>query len=208
MIDLNLDSLDNLDSLMEEESREPKFKIGDEVVDPTSSLNGTIVKVEKPIYSYMPYQYEVVLSNGKRSRFEEDCLQQNFDTDDVFALCENRNFANYEDYMIVNTLFKIDNVNSNTISTLRASRTQFKAYQFKPLLKFFASPSKRILIADEVGLGKTIEAGHILLELKARKEFRNAIIVCPKSLREKWQTEMSQRFGIDFTIYVNPYRLH
>ena len=186
---------------MEDEVREPKFKIGDEIVDPTSGLNGTIIKVEEPVYSYMPYQYEVVLSNGKRSRFEEDCLQRNFDVDDVFALCENRNFANYEDYMIVNTLFKIDNVNSNTISTLRASRTQFKAYQFKPLLKFFASPSKRILIADEVGLGKTIEAGHILLELKARKEFRHAIIVCPKSLREKWQTEMNQRFGIDFTIY-------
>ena len=178
-----------------------KFQCGEEVVDPTSGLCGVVVKVEEPMYEWMDMQYEVFLSNGRRTRFVEGCLQKRFNTDDVFELCENRNFANYDDYMIVNTLFKIDNVNNNTISTLRASRTQFKAYQFKPLLKFFASPQKRILIADEVGLGKTIEAGHILLELKARKEFRHAIIVCPKSLREKWKTEMDERFGIDFTIY-------
>ncbi len=178
-----------------------RFKIGDQVVDPSSGLKGTVVKVEAPVYEWMGFLYEVVLSNGTRTSFEEDSLQECFDTDDVFELCENRNFSNYDDYMVVNTLFKIDNVNNNTISTLRASRTQFKAYQFKPLLKFFASPEKRILIADEVGLGKTIEAGHILLELRARKELRHSLIVCPKSLREKWRTEMSSRFGIDFTIY-------
>ena len=129
----------NFDSLSHEREREAKFKIGDEVVDPISGLSGTVVQVEKPVYDWMGSQYQVVLSNGTRSRFDEDCLQRSFDTKDVFAICENRNFSNYEDYMIVNTLFKIDNVNSNTISTLRASRTQFKAYQFKPLLKFFAS---------------------------------------------------------------------
>ena len=178
-----------------------KFEIGDDVFDPISKLNGTVIKINEPPYDWMGFQYEVVLSNGTRTSYEEDYLQHPINPSDVFALCENRNFASYADYMIVNTLFKIDNVNSNTISTFRASRTQFKAYQFKPLLKFFASPEKRILIADEVGLGKTIEAGHILLELKARKEFRHVIIVCPKSLREKWRTEMWQRFGLDFTIY-------
>lgn len=191
----------DLDSLTMNASQVAKFKIGDEVIDPVSGLTGSVVRVEKPEYDWMGYQYQVVLSNGTPSMFEEDRLQHSFNTSDVFELCANRSFASYGDYMIVNTLFKIDNVNNNTISTLRASRTQFKAYQFKPLLKFFASPEKRILIADEVGLGKTIEAGHILLELKARKEFRNAVIVCPKSLREKWRTEMQQRFGLDFTIY-------
>ena len=191
----------DMDSDEQETRREAKFKIGDDVVDPISGLRGTVVKVEEPRFDWMGFQYEVILSNATRTSFQEDSLQECFNTDDVFELCENRNFASYDDYMIVNTLFKIDNVNNNTISTLRASRTQFKAYQFKPLLKFFSSPEKRILIADEAGLGKTIEAGHILLELKARKEFRHAIIVCPKSLREKWKSEMDQRFGIDFTIY-------
>lgn len=191
----------DLDSLSMNASQVAKFEIGDEVIDPVSGLTGFVVRVEKPEYDWMGYQYQVVLSNGTPSMFEEDRLQRSFNTSDVFELCANRSFASYGDYMIVNTLFKIDNVNNNTISTLRASRTQFKAYQFKPLLKFFASPEKRILIADEVGLGKTIEAGHILLELRARKELRNAVIVCPKSLREKWRTEMLQRFGLDFAIY-------
>lgn len=197
---MNLANL-KLKPLTNSVERTAKFNIGDEVIISASGLSGHVIKVEKSMYSWLGFMYDVVQSNGTRAAFREDELQKSFDTGDVFALCENRNFSNYDDYMIVNTLFKIDNVNCNTISTLRASRTQFKAYQFKPLLKFFASPEKRILIADEVGLGKTIEAGHILLELKARKEFRNAIIVCPKSLREKWQTEMEQRFGLDFTIY-------
>ena len=191
----------DFDNLAQTAPKVAKFAIGAEVVDPTSGLAGKVYEVKEPPYDYMEFQYRVVLSNGKATSFTESGLQEKFDTDDVFALCENRNFASYDDYMIVNTLFKIDNVNSNTISTLRASRTQFKAYQFKPLLKFFASPERRLLIADEVGLGKTIEAGHILLELRARKEFRHALIVCPKSLREKWKTEMHQRFGLEFTIY-------
>ena len=66
-----------------------------------------------------------------------------------------------------NTAFKIKSSNNNTISSLKASRTLFRPYQFKPLLKFLNSDNRRLLIADEVGLGKTIEAGHIMLELKA-----------------------------------------
>lgn len=188
-------------STLQGDNTEAQFKRGDEVYVPSCGLKGCITKVVDPPFQWMGLQYEVLLQNWTKTTYPEDSLQECFDIDDVFALCEKGNFASCEEFMIVNTLFKIDNVNSNTISTLRASRTQFKAYQFKPLLKFFASPEKRLLIADEVGLGKTIEAGHILLELKARKEFRNAIIVCPKSLREKWQTEMKRRFGLDFTIY-------
>ena len=60
------------------------------------------------------------------------------------------------------------------------------------------SDNKRILIADEVGLGKTIEAGHIMLELKARGEFKNALVVCPMALKAKWATELNDKFGLDF----------
>ena len=55
-----------------------------------------------------------------------------------------------------------------------------------------------MLIADEVGLGKTIEAGHIMLELKARGEFHNALVICPMALRSKWATELNEKFGLDF----------
>lgn len=58
-----------------------------------------------------------------------------------------------------------------------------------------------MLVADEVGLGKTIEAGHIMLELKARRELRNVLIICPMSLQAKWKAELFEKFGLSFKIY-------
>ena len=55
-----------------------------------------------------------------------------------------------------------------------------------------------VLIADEVGLGKTIEAGYILKELLARGLVKRVLVVCPANLKEKWRAEMQQRFGIEF----------
>lgn len=135
----------------------------------------------------------------------ETCLEQNldgfFEIENPFERVRKGIFGNRDQFVLVNTTYKINNSNNNTISSLKASKTLFKAYQFKPLLKFFNSHTRRILIADEVGLGKTIEAGHILLELKAREEFNTALIVCPNSLKIKWQVELQEKFGLSFKIY-------
>ncbi len=56
----------------------------------------------------------------------------------------------------------------------------------------------RALLCDEVGLGKTIEAGMILLELSMRKLARRVLILTPPSLIEQWRGEMSRKFGLDF----------
>jgi superfamily II DNA or RNA helicase len=104
---------------------------------------------------------------------------------------------------MVNTSFKILNSNNSTISSLCASKTIFKTYQYKPLMKFFGSGNQKILIADEVGLGKTIEAGHIMLEMKARNKWKNVLVVSPKSLLTKWQTELEEKFDLKFKIYEN-----
>ena len=85
---------------------------------------------------------------------------------------------------------------ANLIYSLNTTNTQFLAYQFKPVLQFLDSPSNGILIADEVGLGKTIEAGLIWTELKARTDARRLLIVCPAMLREKWVDELANRFGV------------
>ena len=77
----------------------------------------------------------------------------------------------------------------------------FQVHQYVPTEMFFNSPSRRLFIADEVGLGKTIEAGHIMLELKARGELDNVLIVCPKPVQLKWRNEMNEKFGLDFRIY-------
>lgn len=78
------------------------------------------------------------------------------------------------------------------------ARTQFYPYQFKPLLKFLDNPGKSVLIADDVGLGKTIEAAYILRELDAHQAIERVLIVVPARLRSKWEKELRQRFGEQF----------
>ena len=85
---------------------------------------------------------------------------------------------------------------ANLIYSLNTTNTDFYAHQFKPVLQLLDSPSNGILIADEVGLGKTIEAGLIWTELKARFDARRLLVVCPAVLRNKWREELLNRFGI------------
>ena len=70
------------------------------------------------------------------------------------------------------------------------SATEFFPHQFKPVMKFIESTTGRLLIADEVGLGKTIEAMYIWEELIARENSRRLLIVCPAVLCEKWKNDL------------------
>jgi superfamily II DNA or RNA helicase len=80
------------------------------------------------------------------------------------------------------------------------ARTQFYPHQFKPLLKFLDSRTSGLLIADDVGLGKTIEAGYILRELQARQTIDRVLIVVPARLTSKWRKEMRLRFEEHFDV--------
>ncbi len=88
----------------------------------------------------------------------------------------------------------------NLIYSMEVTKTIFYAHQFKPVLKILNSPSNGLLIADEVGLGKTIEAGLIWTELSCRFDFRRLFVLCPAMLREKWRLELKNRFGIEAQI--------
>lgn len=174
-----------------------KFNLGDRIKNIRTGELGYVVKVLPPNRGLQMYRVkydEREIENNERSAN----LMLNVDLSDPFERVRQNIFGHYTEYLKDNTSFKIKSSNNSTISSLKASRTIFKPYQFKPLLKFLNSDNKRILIADEVGLGKTIEAGHIMLELKARGEFRNALVICPMSLTEKWTTELNEKFGLDF----------
>lgn len=75
-----------------------------------------------------------------------------------------------------------------------------EAYQLEPLRRALTSPPANLLLADDVGLGKTIEAGLVAQELFLRHRARTAVIVCPPSLSLKWQDEMRDKFGLQFVI--------
>ena len=89
---------------------------------------------------------------------------------------------------------------ADMIYSMEATNTEFMPYQFKPVVKMVNSPSGGLLIADEVGLGKTIEAGLIWTELRARFDAKNLLVLCPLSLTEKWRKELSEKFDIDAPI--------
>ena len=107
-------------------------------------------------------------------------------------------------------------------SPFRSGAT-LEPYQLEPLRRALEAPRTNLLLADDVGLGKTIEAGLVIEELLLRHRARSVIIVCPPSLSLKWRDEMREKFGLDFVIVdsdrmaedrrtyglaANPLRLH
>lgn len=175
-----------------------KYNIGNKVIKADSEGHGTIIEVMPPRRGRQLYKvsWGSIVTDELEVNLLPDC-----DISDPFERCMSGIFGSYSEYSKKNTTFKIRSSNNNTISSLKASKTLFRAYQFKPLLKFLNSPNRRLLVADEVGLGKTIEAGHIMLELKARRELNHVLIVCPKSLQRKWKDELAFKFGLQFKIY-------
>ena len=77
---------------------------------------------------------------------------------------------------------------------------QVEDFQLVPLLKALRMPRISLLLADDVGLGKTVEAGLILTELLLRRRIRRVLILCPAALRKQWQQEMKSKFSLTFDI--------
>src|SRR5438552_325254 len=73
-------------------------------------------------------------------------------------------------------------------------------YQLDPVVRALSMPRVNLLIADDVGLGKTIEAGLVMQELILRHRARSILIVCPSSIQVQWKEEMRDKFGLEFRI--------
>jgi superfamily II DNA or RNA helicase len=79
------------------------------------------------------------------------------------------------------------------------------AYQIEPLRKALLLPRVNLFIADDVGLGKTIEAALIARELLLRKKVKDIVVSCPPSVLPQWQDELEQRFGLGFEVLDREY---
>lgn len=158
-----------------------------------------------------------VITGKKRKQAEEELYQIKFPDkfqyfagnqielfydipEDPLDLFEEKRFGRIENLQQLLNYVRLSGKLIDHIYSLETTNTDFYAFQFKPVLKILESSSNGILIADEVGLGKTIEAGLIWTELKSRFEFRKLFVLCPAMLREKWKLELKRRFGIDAEI--------
>lgn len=94
----------------------------------------------------------------------------------------------------------VTSADSKALQSPFRSGIQIEDYQLDPVVRALRMPRVNLLVADDVGLGKTIEAGLVIQELLLRHRARTVLIVCPASLCLKWQAEMVEKFGLDFRI--------
>jgi superfamily II DNA or RNA helicase len=99
--------------------------------------------------------------------------------------------AEFDAYL---TARQIRHPSTSLVYSLNAARIECVPYQYRPVLKFLRAERPRLLIADGVGVGKTIEAGLILKELEARADIQRVLVICPKPLvaERKWESEMKR----------------
>jgi superfamily II DNA or RNA helicase len=85
------------------------------------------------------------------------------------------------------------------------SGVSIEDFQLDPLVRAIEMARANLLIADDVGLGKTIEAGLVIQEMLLRHRARTVFVACPASLQEKWRVEMLEKFGLEFKIVDTEY---
>ncbi|WP_167372993.1 helicase-related protein [Arthrobacter sedimenti] len=112
--------------------------------------------------------------------------------------------ATAESFSAMITRAKLNRGVTDALFSYGVTKTIINPFQFKPVLKYLDSSMERMLIADEVGLGKTIEAGLLWTEMAARGQANRVMVVCPAALVPKWQREMSERFGFTLEHYTTP----
>lgn len=153
---------------------------------------------EKPSGRY----YQVRWADGGIDHVHEQQLEPvvNLDAEDPYALAEQGKYGRENDLRRNLTFVHLAGRLANLVYAMGITNTDFYAHQYRPLLALLDSPINGLLIADEVGLGKTIESGLIWTELRARFDMRLLVVVCPAMLREKWRDELQYRFGVDARI--------
>lgn len=166
-----------------------RIKINDQVClvsDP--SAIGIVIGIEKLKDSKV---YKVFVNNSL-GFFYEDQVK-------LFGSSDDGKVISVDKFRSQLTAFYLNSPSNDNLFSLGSSKIDFVPYQFRPVMKLIRSDEPRLLIADSVGVGKTIETGLIIKELQARQNIQNILVICPKSLvsEHKWKIEM-ERFDQNF----------
>ncbi len=109
-------------------------------------------------------------------------------------------FVNAHRWTRLNRLRESEDIKDEPLLGVWNSAIQVHAYQLEPVLKALAMPRVSLLLADGVGLGKTIQAGLVLEELLLRRRIRRILVLCPAMLQRQWQYELRRKFNLDFRV--------
>ena len=179
---------------------EPKFAEGAQVLN-ARELNEHGVVVGPPEWD-QGWWYRVRFSARSVDLMENELVPVAQQADTVESLARVGQWGLFSAFRRAVAVDRILNQNRSTVYAYRSNRVEFHPHQYRPLLKLLDSEDRRLLIADEVGLGKTIEAGLILAELDARQPLERVLVLCPSRLREKWRNEMFSKFDEEFDIWA------
>lgn len=165
------------------------FNIGDTVKINHDGSVGAVVGVNS---FGNTTQYTVIVNGRKMIFFEEQLSSFDMPGENLVYTAKELN--------ALLTARLILNPSISSLYSLNSAKIDYIPYQFRPVLKIVKSDSPRILIADGVGVGKTIEAGLVLKELEARFDIKSVLVICPRPLitEKKWQNEL-KRFGEKFS---------
>jgi SNF2 family DNA or RNA helicase len=159
---------------------------------------GVFTGVTIPMGSQIMYQ--IKRDTGFCTAFRESGFQLATQVPDPNQSFERGIFADYEKFRQFLTHLRIKGSLTNIVYSMKYGDVEFFPYQFKPVFKFISSTENRLLIADEVGLGKTIEALYVWKELQVREGANRLLVVAPAMLCGKWRYDMECHFGIDAQI--------
>jgi len=162
-------------------------------------LRGEIGVIERRVPSAGPARFRVIFPAGTWEVASADLLAV---YDDPFELIEQRPVVvPYQGWLRREAFRLLDAYRNDPTAALSNSRIEPQGHQISVALRALEKPQARLIISDEVGLGKTIEAGLVLKELRARGVLDRVLIITPASLMTQWQTELRSKFNEPFTIY-------
>jgi SNF2 family DNA or RNA helicase len=177
----------------------PPFQEGDQVRDRQNPTElGTILSFD---YDDQLDEWHVIVRFGsRRSIVEASRLEPWEEVPDPWRDLARQVTRSARDLRTLLTYERIRVPAGPVGASFGSARATLYTYQFKPLVKFLDNPRHALLIADEVGLGKTIEAGYIHREWKLRHTVQSVLIVVPARLRTKWRDELARRFDEPFEL--------
>lgn len=178
---------------------EAQFRVGDYVQRVNQPELAGIVRELRWDQQVESWNYLVQFGAQLRA-VPEESLEAVDIVESVWDSLERGSLSGKTHFVFTLTYERLKSPPARIAHSFATARTQFYPYQFKPLLKFLDNPGKAILIADDVGLGKTIEAAYILRELDAHQAIERVVVVVPARLRSKWEKELSQRFDEHFKV--------
>jgi ATP-dependent helicase HepA len=161
---------------------------------------GYVVSQDSNLPSH--YNVDFIMDNRPVRKRVQAAEVRPYQEVDVETRLEANDFGGWKQHVLALATRKLRYEHrNNDLVSLGANRVDIKPHQVGVVHRVVTSYPQRFILADEVGLGKTIEAGMILKELRSRNSAKKVLVIVPPNLRRQWQFELKTKFNETFAIF-------